>query len=454
MKKILLFLYILAVISLFSGSLDYRFRGEEPTRMVMAYEMSYISNFSQPTYLGEEYYRKPPLFNWLIIGYSKLFGWEAYTGRLVSITFTVFVSLLIVWFSNIFVFKSWEYSVLSGLIFLSFIDVLFWYGFLAEIDMTLTFFVFSMIISLILALKRKSYVLFVFSGILTGFSFLLKGFPAFVFLLLTLFILTLYGFYKKYSLLWMVGGVFLSMLFSVVPVVLWILSLKNPETYIATLWSESFGRVEQSKDIFIFLKHIIMYPLLNIKQTLLISAFVLFIVFIKRSQLKSVSVPENVFILIFLFIINYLPYLISAGARGRYVLPLFPIVAILFSFLIHRIHTQKIFKIITGILLFSFIVRILVGLLYFPYETEKKGLYRKIAQHIVPTVKNGDVATNCVVHKGLIFYVDIMTQKIVLSERKNPNWDYFISCNKKLNTGFLISSYDYKSEKIYLYKRR
>ncbi len=454
MRKFLIFLYTLAIISLFSGSLDYRFRGEEPTRAVMAYEMSYLNNFSQPTYLGEEYYRKPPLFNWLIIGFSELFGWGTHTGRLVSITFTVLVSFLIVWFSNVFLFRDWKYSILSGLIFLSFIDVLFWYGFLAEIDMTLTFFVFCMIISLLYAFKKKSYILFVFSGILTGFSFLLKGFPAFAFLFLTLFILLVYGFYKKYSLLWIIGSSLISVFFSIVPVILWILFLKNPDVYLLTLWNESFGRVKQSEDIFRFFKHIMMYPLLNIKQTLLVSIVILLAVLFRWKQLKSIAIAENVYLLGSLILINYLPYLVSAGARGRYILPLFPIVAMLFSFLISRIGTEKLFKVLTGILLFSFVIRTTVGLVYFPYETEKKGLYRQIAQHIVPIVKDGNVVTDCKVHKGLIFYVDIMTRKIVLSEKKNPQWDYFISCNKKLNREVLVSSYIYKNERIYLYKRK
>ncbi len=452
MKKLFIFIFFLGIFSLFVGSKEYRFRGEEPTRLVMAYEMSYKSSFYQPTYLGEEYYRKPPLINWLIIASSKIWNWNKFTGRFISIVASILTALLIYLFGKIYIFKEDLPSILSAVIFLSFIDVTFWYGFLIEIDMTLTFIAISLIFCMIVAFEKRSYLFFSGSGILTGFAFLLKGFPAFVFLGATYTALLIYHIFIKNFSAKLIYGFFLSVISSFIPITFWILNLSHPVEYISVLWSESFGRVNQSKDLLKFFYHLFYYPLLNIKQTLLVSAvFIIFAVFKKfRFEFKQNSM---IFALIVIFLLNYIPYWISAGARGRYILPMLPIVAILLANFFYYSGKDRIIKILSGVIAFTFFVRVIAGLFYFPYETSKKDYYSKVSRKIFSDItQKGEIVSDCDVHKGLIFYLDVLTGKMITSERKNPNWRYYISCYKKVD-GKLIGSYRIKSDIINLYER-
>ncbi|WP_457642889.1 ArnT family glycosyltransferase [Persephonella sp.] len=456
LKKLFIFAVLLSIVSLFAGSFNYRFRGEEPTRVVMAYEMAYQGQFAQPTYLGENYYRKPPLFNWLAVGSSKIWGWNQFTGRFVSIVSTVTVVLLIFILAYRFVFRDIFFSLVSSAVFLGFIDVLFWYGFLSEIDMALTLLVFGTIISLIFAFEYRSVLLFSIAGFITGLSFLMKGFPAPVF-----FLASYAGIFVGRLFLWrefswkFVYGFFVAIVFAFIPVVLWLYALPEPEKYISVLWQESFGRVKQSTDIVQFFTHLLMFPLLNLKQTLLISVFFLVSVVMYKNSLKRNIFTKEVVLLAVVFFINYLPYWISAGARGRYILPILPILAILIVYFIKSMNKPKLLKFLAYLLVFTAMVRIGIGLFYFPLETKKKGLYRQIAADMVKQMNPdyyGYMASDCDTHKAIIFYIDSFTGSMVRSEKLLPKWKYFISCYKQPQAT-LLKTYNYKGQKIRLYYR-
>ncbi len=135
---------LVSLIYLFAVLKPYEFTGEEPLRVIVAYEMLHNHNLFQPTFLGDIYLNKPPLFNWFIILSSYFIGWSDLTARMVTLFFLFLTSVGIYKFSFELT-KDEKLSTLSSIIFLSFIDVLFWYGNFGEIDITLGFFVFLLI---------------------------------------------------------------------------------------------------------------------------------------------------------------------------------------------------------------------------------------------------------------------------------------------------------------------
>ena len=50
------------------------FIGDEAIRALVAYEMMLSDNYLVPTMRGDFYFSKPPLYNWILIGFFKLFG--------------------------------------------------------------------------------------------------------------------------------------------------------------------------------------------------------------------------------------------------------------------------------------------------------------------------------------------------------------------------------------------
>ena len=47
---------------------------DEPIRALVALELKLHGNFFVSTLQGESYFNKPPLFNWLLLGFFQLFG--------------------------------------------------------------------------------------------------------------------------------------------------------------------------------------------------------------------------------------------------------------------------------------------------------------------------------------------------------------------------------------------
>ncbi len=176
-----LFFILLAFVSLLPNLHRYPFKNEESLRTQIAFEMWHSGNYLQPTFLGEPYFNKPPLFNWLIVLYSQIIPWSELTARAVSLSFLLLTTLLVGIFSH-YLFRNLSLATLSSLVFLTFGNVLFFYGFLGEIDITFTFFVFLGICLLYIWWSAGSKVVGFLAGVVFGLAFLLKGLPAYSFM--------------------------------------------------------------------------------------------------------------------------------------------------------------------------------------------------------------------------------------------------------------------------------
>lgn len=230
---------MLALFSLVPNLSKYPFKNEESLRTIVAFEMWHSKSYFQPTLLGELYFNKPPLFNWLIMAYSHIFPWSEITARAVSLTF-LFLTIFAVGLFSYNLFKKVNLSLLSSLIFLTFGNVLFFYGYLAEIDITFTFFVFAGMISLYLW-QRGTFFWTILSGIIFGLSALLKGLPAYAFLTLSLLAFAIYN--RNLKALLNKGTVLIYLISLLIPL-LWLLQTPEPLEYLKNLWRESFSRVE------------------------------------------------------------------------------------------------------------------------------------------------------------------------------------------------------------------
>jgi len=220
-----------------------------------------------------------------------------------------------------------HYTLLSALIFITFGNVLFFYGYLAEIDMTFTFFVFSLIVCAYMWAEKGSIFWVLATGFLTGLGALTKGLPSYAFYGFTLLALGLYK--KDFGMIFSKKAV-LSHLVSLLLPTFWILNTPDPALYLKTLFYESFSRVADGN--FSRWLHMITFPLLTFKDTLPNSLFFLVAIYflLKHNKLEFSHPLRKLFLI---FFVNYLPYLISNSA-GRYILPLYPLLAIMFSYYI------------------------------------------------------------------------------------------------------------------------
>ncbi|MGB9873873.1 MAG: ArnT family glycosyltransferase [Hydrogenobacter sp.] len=429
--RLFILLLVGAFLSLFPNLNIYEFRNEESLRTTVAYEMFKSSNYVQPYFLGEPYYNKPPLFNWLIVLYSHFLGWSEITGRAVSLTFLTLSLLLVLAFTK-YLFRNLELSLLSALVFLTFGNVIFFYGYLAEIDITFTFFVFSLMVCAYMWSQKDSIFWAFATGFLTGLSFLIKGFPAYAFYGLTLLALSVY---KRDTSLLFGRKAFLAHAISLLLPALWIVNTHDPLLYLKTLLYESFSRVKERD--FSRAHHLITFPILTFKDTLPNSLLFLIALYLLLRQ-KGLKFPPQIKVIFILFFVNYLPYLFSDSA-GRYVLPLYPLLAIMFSYYIsgalENTNYKKIFYTAVGL---AIIFRALYGFFFFPYYSERESSRKSIAMKMIKTMDlKKPVRCECPQELSVCLYVSLAKNEPL---RKNfPDAVYSISCGNEENGKTLLS---------------
>ncbi|MCL5024009.1 MAG: glycosyltransferase family 39 protein [Nitrospirae bacterium] len=446
LQLLLLFFMVLAGLSVLPGLASYDFRGEEARRFLVAYEMFKTGVYLQPTLFGEPYFNKPPLFNWIVLGFAQVAGWNVLAVRLPSLLAALLTSVIVCRLSRV-LYRDRTRALLSGLIFLTSLDVLYWYGWLGEIDATLTLFVSLVIFFQFLYFERRRGAYLLAAGLLAGIIFLLKGFVALVFFGIPLFTMALGK--KQFRKLFGLPALLSYGCAAAIPL-LWVLQIPFPEQYIATLMEESANRVDISGQIVSFLKHFITYPFLNVKQTLPASVFVLYAVCIGRARLRGDSRTLG---LVCLFC--YLPFLFAAGSAGRYILPLFPLAAVLAAPLILDVSATRrrllnAFLCVTALLIIG---RFLFGAFWLPYDQRRRGFPKATGREIMEVIDpSRPVSCDCSEQWTVCLYLDLSSGRVLKAPSVTRDWEYLVTCGRTAE-GELLKTFEMHKAVVSVRKR-
>lgn len=190
------------------------------------------------------------------------------------------------------------------------------------------------------------------------------------------------------------------------------------------------------------------YPLVNFKDLLPWSALFLYALFIKR---KELDFPPEIRTLTSLFFLNYLPYWVS-DASGRYILPLYPLLAIIFSYYLYRAFSSEGFKRLTlYVVAFTVALRFFYGLFLFPYMEQKETSRKKIAIQIAELVqKDSSIACQCPEEKSVCLYVGLWSGRPLKNLKHTQAPQYVINCAEPV--GATIWEYTLKGKTIRLEK--
>lgn len=107
---------------------------EESRRAMISLEMTLMDNVWVPLQTGDLYLRKPPVYNWILIGSAQLFGsFSEFSVRF----FSVLSHLLLAVVTYLFVRKyvGVVVAALTALSYLVAADILFYFSLLGEIDL-------------------------------------------------------------------------------------------------------------------------------------------------------------------------------------------------------------------------------------------------------------------------------------------------------------------------------
>ncbi len=172
---------------------------DEAIRAIVAFEMEASGDYITPTIAGDIYLKKPPLFNWLIVGSYKIFGNHSELPVRAPMILSLFLFVLAIFYY----FRkeiNTETAVISSLLFLTCGRVLIYESQYGLIDLSFSLLTFIFFMTLYRNFNRGNLLrLFVVAYFISAISFLLKGLPSVVFLGITLLVLLISQ--RKFKLL-------------------------------------------------------------------------------------------------------------------------------------------------------------------------------------------------------------------------------------------------------------
>jgi 4-amino-4-deoxy-L-arabinose transferase-like glycosyltransferase len=225
------------------------FTSDEPTRGIITLEMIYSGNFITPTFTGEYYYNKPPLFNWLLAPVLMATGGTSEGWIRVPTILALLGYAGTIWY---FVSKEWgsKKGLIAALIFITCGRILFWDSLLALIDILYSWITFAGFMVVITHTIRGNFrTVFLLSYTLTGIGFMLKGMPSLLFQGLTLLavFIALRQFRRLFTLHHLAG---ISIFILITGSYLYLYSRENSlQHFISILWDQSSQRTAVQKGL-------------------------------------------------------------------------------------------------------------------------------------------------------------------------------------------------------------
>ena len=397
-NSFLKYLFIFAIVS-FVISLWIPYIGEEGVYTISSYEMWYHHHYLYPTTYGLAYWR-PPLYNWLIIYFANLLGWGhmLIASRLVTALSTIATSFLVMWLANR-LFKAPGFGLFAALAYLT-SDALFYHGWLAYSDPLFAFFVAGAISFLWVANLEQRNVLVWLSVVFLIAAFMTKALTAYVFYAVSFIFIIYYGGKAKAFLLRPIN--YLPYLFSIFFYFIWnIVSKKITEV---GMWTDIFNKLY---NIYWpgYLHQILFLPIEVFFRFLPASGLVVY--YLIKQKFQKIKFNTTARQTLFgLTLVNFLPYWLAPHTSIRYLLPLYPFIALLLAIRLWHLFEAQLKTTIAWLALAILLKYIAIGLVYY-YQIYYRGDYTQIAKQIIIQTKKFPIYANNSVATGLSITAEI-----------------------------------------------
>ncbi len=306
------------------------FIDDEGIRTLVAMEMDFSGNYIVPTINGEYYYNKPPLYNWILLVFFKIFGdYSEWSARFPTVFF------LCAYAGMIYVFFKKKYgqkiAFINAFALITCGRILFWDSMLGLIDICFSAVMFANFLWIYHQYEKQDYTKLYFgSWFLTVLGFLMKGLPALVFQGFTILAWLIYN--KRFKKLFLpshflAGGLFLMLVggyyfiyhqyndLSAVFSALFTESAKR--TVVQYSWGETFG-------------HLFSFPFEQCYHFLPWTLMVFY--FFRKGIFTLLQADRFISYCALVFVANIPIYWTSPEVYPRYLLMLLPL---LFAVLIH-----------------------------------------------------------------------------------------------------------------------
>lgn len=237
------------------------FIGDEAIRSQVALEMKLSGNYLVPTLHGVPYFNKPPLYNWLILAISEIWGdFGEWPARLCTLLFLFLFALSVYRYTRLHFDRLTAVS--AAFMLLTSGRILIWDSLLGLIDICFSWIIYlNFMVLYHFGTQKRWQPMFILSYGLTAAAFMLKGLPAIVFQGISVLVaLQLFGVFRKKILS---KAHFLGIAAGILPVILYY-SLYVREvslnTAFATLFDQSMQRTATHFGFYKTLIHLFTFP--------------------------------------------------------------------------------------------------------------------------------------------------------------------------------------------------
>lgn len=337
---------------------------EEPRRGLIALEMIFQDNLWVPTQTGDLYFRKPPVYNWVLIASYKFFG--GYT-EFATRFFSVFSHLLLSLITFLFTRKYLGHltAVFVAMSLLVAADILVYFSTLGEIDLFYALITAIPIFATYHYGEKGAYwKLFLVVYLFTAIGFLTKGLTSLPYAAITLLVYFIHK--RQFKALLKVPHFAGIGLFAIIVGGYFYMysQYQDVGSWWTTLFAESADKATNG-GLVKWLGHLVSFPLDTIKNIL--PAGLLIPVLFRKDILKVLKKDPVVWYAVLVFVFNFLVYWFSTEAKSRYIYPLFPFLIIPLVYVAFQssvILWKKVLKIMALVFVGLFALVPLVG--FFP----------------------------------------------------------------------------------------
>jgi len=317
-------LFAVAAIS-FLPAIGFYYVGEEAIFPIVSQEMWERGVWLKQYLYGSDL-RHNPLFNWLIIPFSILAGWE----HVLPVTRTLTVSAtlataLTLWWMTRRLFGDRTFAVFAAVGYLTMADLLLYHGWLSYVDPIYATFIFAAIATLWIGVRERCISLVALSGLLLTCAFLAKALTAYIFYGGALFVLLFAKEQRAFLLNWRTLAV-LALTFS--GPLIWYASIPDGIAQGWRMYGELTDKFEHP-GISAYATRLVSFPA---EILFWLGPLTLLALYFRLRGRYRPEPSTNDRLLFFsamaMILVNFLPYWISPRGGMRYLIPLYPLVAL------------------------------------------------------------------------------------------------------------------------------
>ena len=390
----------------FLPSLRFYYVGEEAILPLTSLEMGFRGDWLHHTIYGLPVGHNP-LFNWLLIPLASMAGWEhgLLLSRVLMVASCLLTALILASLARR-LFGDPGFAAFAAVIYLSLGDLFLWRGALAYVDPLFGLFVFGSIASLWLACEKRSMAWLLMAMAALTAAFLTKTLTAYVFYAASGFVLLFRSEYRRFLLRPASIAVHAAGLGAAA---YWLGVVVGGQGHSRWMLQEVLLKL-MPEGAGAYLRRLVAYPADVLVRLSPPCALALYVIVRKRVTAPEVAIA-HFWTAAAIAGLNFLPYWLAPQGGIRYLIPIFPLFALVFARLIWRAG-EKALQLTVRWLIVMLVLKLVFVLVAYPYyqATYRGNNYAEAARDVLSVTHGLTLYADDVTAAGLsvVTHLDIL----------------------------------------------